>query len=104
MLEPRHYGPTGGNWHSRENVRHQIEICQTLFYRFENKREGQRNNTGHQFDEVSSLIEIAITYMDRRPCCRTGTQGTRSTRTRARGMGALVMNTRLSQELLKVCE
>ena len=73
-------------------------------YRLENKMEGQRNTAGHQFDEVSSLIEIAITYMDRRPCCRTGTQGTRSTRTRARGMGALVMNTRLSQELLKVCE
>ena len=81
-----------------------LRFAKPSSYRFENKMEGQRNNTGHQFDEVSSLIEIAITYMDRRPCCRTGTQGTRSTRTRARGMGALVTGNHMPECLCLVCE
>ena len=41
-----------------------LRFAKPSSYRFKNQMEGQRNNAGHQFDEVSSLIEIAITYMD----------------------------------------
>ena len=81
-----------------------LRFAKPSSYRFENKMEGQRNNVGLRFDKVLSLIEAAITYMDRHPCCRTGTQGTRSTRTRARGMGALVTGNHMPECLCLVCE
>ena len=34
MLELRHRGPTCWNWYSGENVKHQIEICQTSYFEF----------------------------------------------------------------------
>ena len=66
-----------------------LRFARPASYRLENQMEGQRNNAGPDFDEVLSLIETAIRYINRRPYGRTGTQGTRSTRTRARGMGGL---------------